>query len=322
MIDELNNITPDEAEEWIYKRVSSDVDGWLVYHKEEWFTPEDIIRYFDWGRNATAKHQLHVKLYYETTVKKSPLLEKQGKRYRVIDKEVKELDWLAADPEDTLMLGWPKGVSDNTSFAFDKFIKIYPGSVIVVAGVSNMGKTTWMLNFMIENMDAYDCVYYTSELGGEEFKGRMQGFDWVDLVNGNGNPKFKVITRYENYHDIIEPDAINIIDYLRLPEGEFWKVGTFIDQIKQKLNRGLAVIAIQKDAPRTYGKVRDDKLLGLGGKFSQELSRLYLAIDFEQLTVVKAKSWHSVNPNGKKYRFKITGHGARFSQIYEVQEER
>lgn len=320
MIEELNNVTPDEAEEWIYKRVSADVDEWLTFHKDEWFSPDDLIRYFEWNRNSTAKHQLHVKLYYETTVRKTPTLEKQGRRYRVIDRTISELDWLGADPEDTLTLGWPRGVNDGTTFGFDKFVKIYPGSIIVIAGVSNMGKSTWMLNFMVENMDAYKCIYMTSELGREEFAARMTGFDWVELLNGDGKPKFKTLTRYDNYHDIIEPDAINIIDYLRV-DGEFWQVGKFIDQIKQKLNRGLAVIAIQKNPPKQYGKVKEDNLLGLGGKFSQELSRLYLSIDFEKLTVVKAKSWHSVNPNGKRYRFKIIGRGAKFNEIYEVQDE-
>ena len=69
-------------------------------------------------------------------------------------------------------------------------------------------------------------------------------------------------------------------------------------KIFDKLEKGIAIIAIQKN------KGRDD---GLGGARSIEKARLYLSMRPGVIKIVKAKNWVSgtVNPNGLEKQFKL-----------------
>ena len=81
------------------------------------------------------------------------------------------------------------------------------------------------------------------------------------------------------------------------------------DGIQSKLKKGIGIISLQKSP----GKDR-----GLGGQFSEHLSSLYLSIDFERLTVIKAKEWHHKNPNNKMYGFTIVEGRTRFHNICPI----
>ena len=185
-----------------------------------------------------------------------------------------------------------------------------------------MGKTTFCLGFMLENMDKYHCLYMSNEFGGEEFRARMDGYEWADLYKSDGTPKFEAVQRYDNYQDIIQPDAINIIDYLD-PGENAYLIGDQIDSIKRKLNKGIALIAIQKGVTTLNtknGVIRQSKEYGVGGQFSEHRARLVLHVDMNMLWIKKAKSWHTHNPNNKRYTFEIVDHGSRFNNIQEVVE--
>lgn len=244
-------------------------------------------------------------------------------KYRYINRDAEKLDWLNADPNNTLNLRWPHDAEGNC-FGLEN-VKIYPGSVIVIAGVSNMGKTTFCIGFMLENMDDYHCIYMSNELGNEEFKARMDKYEWVELLKEDGIPKFEAVIRYDNYQDIIQPDAINIIDYLDPGENPY-TIGIMIDQIKQKLSggKGIALIAIQKGVTTITtknGVIHQSKEYGVGGQFSEHRARLVLHIDMGVLWVKKCKSWHTSNPNNKRYSFEIGNHGAAFLNIKEMKDE-
>jgi len=80
---------------------------------------------------------------------------------------------------------------------------------------------------------------------------------------------------------------------------EFWKIGQTLSRIHDKLNKGIALIGIQKSS---------QSLLGRGASFGLERPRLYLSMDRNQLIIVKAKNWHSqINPNFKMLNFEIKG---------------
>ena len=90
---------------------------------------------------------------------------------------------------------------------------------------------------------------------------------------------------------------------------KFWSVQTIIENIQKKLNKGIAVIALQKSEYKTMGD---------GGGFGERLSSVYLVMDFERLTVRKVKEYRGKNPNGKMYAFKIVDGGTKFYDIQEV----
>lgn len=309
-MENMEKVETEEENQAKYKVISSLIDNWLLEYGEGKFTTEVVWRHITGqGTYLTTEGKRHVAKKLNSLAERR-ILEKSGSSYRKVDSTLLPLEWLQANPSNEMKLNWPKG-EDGSSFEFDNVI-IYPGSVIVIAGASNMGKSLFALNFLVENMDKYNCVYFTNEFGPEEFNARMKSFDWVNLCI-DGKPKFDTYVRYENFQDVVQPDAINIIDYLRIDDN-FYAVGGLISKIKRRLKNGIALIALQKSPNRGMMKTE----LGLGGKFSQELARLYLSIDFESLVVVKAKAWKRFNPNNKEYRFSIIHHGARFSRIKEV----
>ncbi len=126
------------------------------------------------------------------------------------------------------------------------------------------------------------------------------------------------ITNPESRHDVTKKLAYEVgkgnVEKSNPPHPpsiyNFFQIGDVIDKIQSKLRRGIAVILIQKDPT---------KEIGLGGMFGEHLSSLYLAMDFNRLTVKKAKAWNNnYDPNGKIYAFKLTNKGTAFSDIREV----
>jgi hypothetical protein len=173
----------------------------------------------------------------------------------------------------------------------------------VVAGTPNAGKTAFLLNFVRYNMGSHTINYFISEMGGSEFNIRISNFKYMQKKDWNFNPR----VRSSDFHDVIRPDEINIIDFLEVHE-DFWKVGLFIKQIYDKLNKGIAIIAIQKN------KGTDQ---GLGGMRGMEKARLYLAMEETKIKIVKAKNWTSqINTNGLIKRFHLEG-GWEFTENTE-----
>lgn len=300
-------------EDITYAKVSNKIDlEWYPFHEAEWFTQKDICAYFDWREPDTRK-QVSKKLYNETKLLE-PKLEKRGNAFRLIDTAIEELDWMGADPNNVINLKMPYGISDSTRFGFEDNVLLSPKSIVVISGVSNEGKTAFCLNLLVLNMDRMNTIYFTNEMSAIGFKRRMIPFEeWNDIYNGNGTPKFRVVTRYDNYQDVINPDGLNIIDYLDANEqGEYYKIAPYIKGMHRKLRSGIIVVALQKPPGRPDA---------FGGSNIRGVSSLYLAIDKGKLEVVKAKDWINEDPNHKKYAFKITYAGSQFSDIHEVYEE-
>lgn len=222
------------------------------------------------------------------------LLAKCGKKrgcYRLIESDSPSIDFLNADISQVYDLRFP--------FNLQQYVNIYPKNVIVVAGASNAGKTAFMLNLVRMNMDRHKIEYFSSEMGPEEMKLRLLKFDDLRLKDWKFHPR----ERSTNFADAIVPDSINIIDYLEVNK-DFYEVGGEIKGIFDRLNKGLAIIAIQKKTGVDTGR---------GGEFTLEKPRLYLAMDSGTIKIVKGKNWanNEINPNGLLWKFKLVG-GAKF----------
>ncbi len=288
----------------VYSKVSDLVNDWLQIHAGENFDLDTICRQLEIRERENRKY-VAIELARKVSQKK---LRKNNKLYVYINKEVEPIHWETANPEDKLDLSFPKG-RDGTGFSFDGAIEIFPRDLIVIAGQSNYGKTGFVLNLVVENMGKYHCRLMGNEYDERQFAARMQRFDWVDLFKEDGQPKFETIRRFEGHQDIILPDAVNVIDWLNLQGDKTYLISNVLQDIKASLNRGIAVVVIQK---------AEDKKLGRGGSFSQELASIYLTLDYQRLTVVKAKAWNHLNPNGKMYGFNLGDRGTKFNNIHEV----
>ena len=110
----------------------------------------------------------------------------------------------------------------------------------------------------------------------------------------------KFYMRGHNFNDVVKTGEkdLNIIDYMEMHDN-FFMVSKYLDDIYRKLNgKGVAVIAIQKDPYKEYGR---------GGAFNQEKPILSIAIDRGGIaTINKFKGeFRGENPTGKQYKFKI-----------------
>lgn len=207
-------------------------------------------------------------------------------RYRKRETELIEMDFKNCDavPVDIWL---PFDLSD--------LVEIYPGNMIMIAGVKSSGKTGTLLNIIDQNQNNWDIDYFNSEMGEQELRRRLDLFPYktIDMWN------FKAYRRASNFGDAIQggTNKLVIIDFLEVHD-EFYAVGRELKAIHDNLNGAICVVAIQKNPGCD---------VGLGGWRSAEVSRLYLSIDRGRVKITDAKNFRNSkeNPNGKIRRFSI-----------------
>lgn len=218
----------------------------------------------------------------------NPVIKRHGSRtgcFKILDNdEEKVMDIFRADDK-PLGIQFPLGVH--------VLVNIMPKNIAILAGESDAGKTLFLLNTALMNKDLIEVVYFSSEMGEGELKGRLRLFG-VPLEQWE---KVKFIERSSDFADKIRPNALNIIDFLEIHK-DFHEIGMHIKDVFDRLETGAAIIAIQKN------KGRDE---GLGGDRSKEKARLYMAMEYGKLKIVKAKNWVDPrnNPNGQRVEFDI-----------------
>lgn len=199
--------------------------------------------------------------------------------WRTVTNGITELDWEQADIEDVIPLKWPLGL--------EQYFTLYPTNVIVCAGEKNAGKTSFMLNLAYLNAESkLPIVYFSSEMAAQELKVRLSLFPSQEPFK---RVKFFPL-EYHSLTDVIQPDAINIVDFMEVDE-EFWLVGKKIRQMWERLTTGIILVAVQKDP---------DAKLGRGKAFSTEKARVYITMTKKQvMTLVEVKNYKGAKkPDG------------------------
>ena len=264
--------------------------------------------------HADYKKAFNDVIYNVTHVNKDKLLVQDGKYFRKILKDAKEIQWWIDSGKKIIDFKWPRGVIDDTSFGFEDSIEIYPGDGIHVTGEGNQGKTTWALNVAVENIDnpAFDGVtIFTTEFNDLKFRNRIARFDWVDIWDKEKDrPKFELLPSSPHYEDLIalRPNNLIIIEWIKM-EGEAYKIREKIEKLLVPLDRGVLVILSQK---RTY------KQWGEGGEGGMDLISAGFFLMFEKLWVEKVKAPKKYDPNHKWFGFEIHEGGSKFSHIREI----
>jgi hypothetical protein len=221
------------------------------------------------------------------------LIERDGKRagsYRIVQEDAPSIDILNLDTS-TFPIYLPLDLHE--------LVTIQPKNIIIIAGEPDAGKSCFCLNTAQKNIGrGYDIRYLTSEMGGTELAYRLKMFepdmpysDWTAI-------DWK--ERSSDFQDVILPDGLTIIDYLKLTDN-FYMIGGEIRKIFEKMDKGVAVISIQKGR---------GKELGIGGHFTIEESRLYVTLSRGGTAkIMKAKNWKKpdVNPNYRECDYHIIG---------------
>lgn len=179
-------------------------------------------------------------------------------------------------------------------------------SIIVIAGSSNAGKSCLILNTLKLNLSQeYKKLYLISEMRDGEYVDRLRSFkdikfdDWDNIVAAERSYDFNGAIEHHN------KNGLTCIDYLEDVDGEFHKIPSDIRYIYEALDRGVAIIAIQK---------RTDLEFGRGGQGTMEKARLYLTVDticvgetsvICALKILKLKRYIGKNLQGHEIHFKI-----------------
>jgi len=286
-----------------YRVVSQLIDEWLpVYH--DWFSSEDVWRHITGqGVILSVQGKKDVAKKLETGVERK-LLRRHGKKYKAIDKStVKKSNPFTGARENLIKLRTP------SMFGFNETINVSEGDVWVIAGESNQGKSTLAMNILGDNMDSFPCYFISTEMTESKFVKRFRTMSWHDPYKENGDLKYEWgFTDATNYEEMIDPDKINIIDWVGLPD-KYYLIENTIRDMKAYLNKGIAVLVLQKkegqDAP-------------VGGEFAYRRADVCLTISRGLLKVLKVKDWNPPNPNYKMFAFGITDNECHFDNVREV----
>jgi hypothetical protein len=124
-------------------------------------------------------------------------------------------------------------------------------------------------------------------------------------------PPFKTYRRTGNFADVIDPDHLSIIDYLRVDMNKPYEIGSKLFEIFNKLKTGIAVVAMQKPP--------GERKLAFGGASTAFEPSLYLGMDrgslgFEKIKVPKMLD---TDPYSLKITFKISK-GVNFFDVHTL----
>jgi hypothetical protein len=151
-----------------------------------------------------------------------------------------------------------------------------------------------LLNFIRDNMK-HKCLYVTTEMSKEMARERIRMFD--EQVNWD----FEVIDDWdEKGANVVRPNGVTLIDWLKAPK-ETFNLADKLDELHQKVDKGLLVVALQKNPGTMYP---------YGGYQVISKSALYLAMDIDGASITmqvgKAKAWASrENPHMLRCRFRF-----------------
>lgn len=180
-------------------------------------------------------------------------------------------------------------------------VRIRPQNLIVVAGETNSGKSSILLDIAYGNRLKMPTRYLSSEMSPEELTERCAMLGPIDTW-----APVELINRTRDFADAILPGGLNLIDFLEIPGGEFWQVADMIRAIFDALRGGIAVIAVQKKKDAEFGR---------GAEFSLEKARLALSLYHRGTTpdgivveahVTKCKNYKpGLNIDGKSMVYEV-----------------
>lgn len=256
----------------------------------------------------TASEKRAVRDYLNLLATEGHIDRDKGKngQFRKPESELELMDWESVD-----------GTKSNLWLPLDihKQVDIMPGNIIVIAGQGNAGKSMMCKKIAIENLRlGFPIYYFNSEsLEVEIFNSIIRDFGrkiFDEFVDYKKKGLFKMVKRSGNFHEVIRPHALNIIDFLEIHDN-FAEAGSFYKKIHDNLGDGLCIVCQQLRTYRDKNGKQQASGYGVGGEATAEKSRLYMNLtngenyrDY-QIEIRKAKMWPQdmPNPNFKKIKF-------------------
>ncbi len=269
------------------------------------FTSEDVYHFFNLDRkdqSVDAKHAMG-RVLYELSHNEDATLAQAGRYYRTVEKQEDEIKWWENNENE-------EGVPLRLPLELERFCTIDVPALIVIAGMTNAGKTSFLVKTIQLNLEKYgeNIHYFVSE--GKELLHRR-----FVALGMPVPPPFHTYRRLTNFEDVIRPNALNLIDYIRVDSNAMYNVQDHLLAILGALKEsGIAIVALQKPPGRD---------LAYGGMFTAFDPSLYIAIDKGFMRFVKIKTpkrqEDDSDPYAIKFNFKIV-RGVDFYDVHETIE--
>lgn len=285
-------------------RISSKVDQLLdLYRKaDDWLSTEDIRRALGWDLDSIYSYNE----YLRRRNKIAKDLQRRG-CHRYLHAPVGAFDFKNYRPAQHIALWLPAGL--------DNLVNIDVGSLISFSGETGAGKTTFSLLMARKNDDRLAVNYIYTEPDRDAFYNKMKLYEQEGegLYRGIGawNMTVKHVENFRatDAHVYIEPDCLNIVDWMKLTNDENVMVNDILWRCKEKVGNGVVVVMMQKDPMKPYA---------VGGSSTAYLATLYLTLQKKTvneggrdeirryLKVEKARNLKSGrNPEGQRLEFVI-----------------
>ena len=274
------------------------------------FRSEDVWKYFelqkyDAERAQAIKHAFGEVLWNISQKNKKPELVQEGNYYRLIDKTLDEVNWWNGEQA-------IKECPLRLPLDLNRFCVLDTPCLIVVASPTNQGKTAFILNILSQNLETYkDNMFLFESDPIEQLKRRFKSFEFPIPLP----PPFKTYRRLEHFEDVIVPNALNLIDYVRVDTQRIWAVqDTMLKLLSGLGNDGIAVVGLQKPPGRE---------LAYGKDFSAFDSTLYISIESGKLKFVKIKTPKYLEDGKDPYKLTIEfklRYGVQLYDFHEVYE--
>lgn len=170
---------------------------------------------------------------------KSGIYRKPNRDYEVID-----LDGTVPDPLDI-----------ELPLRIDQLCNVYNGMTILAEGEKSTGKSAFGIETAWLNRNLFPGkVRYmqNGELNKQMLTIRLMLRPQEAYPIRKFSERIEFITRHRDWWDIVNPEGLNIIDYIEEHEKKYL-IPDYIAKIQERLTTGIAVIILQRVPGRDYG---------------------------------------------------------------------
>lgn len=281
-------------EKKLYARAHQALEDLLPTLKGEKLTREQWYKLLNINPNNALhipyKNAVNAVLWNLSQVNKKKRIVKEGSYFKVVDDDLVPIDFLGARGEKFDLI---------LPFHLHEYCFLYRKNIMIISGSKDAGKTAILLNIIRLNMAKHRILYFSSEMVEDELASRLRKDDRLRLEDW----RFEPYERSYDFEQVIEPDALNIIDFLELggEETEYYMGVSLVRKIYDKLDKGVAIIACQKNRHAELPK---------GGAGLLEKARIALSLDPNKATLTVAKNWAAgitTTPRGRRWKFQLVG---------------
>ena len=170
---------------------------------------------------------------------KTGIYRKPNRDYEVID-----LDGTVPDP-----------LNVELPLRIDQFCNVYNGMTILAEGEKSTGKsafgieTAWLNRKLFPGKVRY---MQNGELNKQMLTVRLMLRPQETYPIKKFSEHIEFITRHRDWWDIVNPEGLNIIDYIEEHEKKYL-IPDYIARIQERLTTGIALIILQRVPGRDYG---------------------------------------------------------------------